>query len=250
MAAHLVVHPRAQAAAEGGRMAGRADLRSQVGHGIKEGLAPAQRGACHLGRRCAADLLVHQRLAPQLGDLIEQSRLERGDPAGIARVVEQQVEERGQVAGVRALRQGLAAQALAQFIEEGTARREAVVGQQRGHVHITPEGRQQGHDPRAPFGVVPQQAQHAGRAAVRLAAAHPVDQLDQPEVALDQGCAWVSAVEQGVDAQAGAGAGPPGLAGQGAKQGSEKRHQCRDCDRASVKGAIGASNERASSVMQ
>jgi hypothetical protein len=168
----------------------------------------------------------------------------------VARVVEQQVEQGRQVARVRAQRQVLAAQALAQFVQKRCPRRKAVVGQQGRHVDVTPEGGQQGHHAGTPRRVGIEQAHHVLGATHGLAPADPVEQANEPDVAFGQHGARVGLVQQGLDIEAIARTGPPGASAQGLKQSGRQGHQCRDWDRASVNGAIGASKTCASSVMQ
>ena len=193
---HLAAGAVAHAQAQLWRHPGGPHLAGQDAQRLHEGLAPAQR----------AVFGVAPGLAEQIAQALHGGVVQLGDPGRVAVQVEQQAEQGGQLARVRAGRQQAAAQALTELAHEGCAGREAVVGQQAAEVQITQAGGQQGHHAAPGLGVVAHVAHHVLHARHGLALADPAQHLDQPQVAFGRGALVRRVLQQGVDADGRAGA--------------------------------------------
>jgi hypothetical protein len=154
----------------------------------------------HAGRGAAA--VVELRALPVVV-------VERGDPGGVS-ALEQQLEQRAQVARFRRTGQQPRLHACELFAAEGQARTEAEVGKKRGRVDVAPEGVGEPAHPGRGLGVLvelPQQrpqpqggqwravvgAQQRGRGRV----AQPFGQAHQPQVAFGETGLGVGGVDEG-----------------------------------------------------
>mmetsp|Transcript_6617 Transcript_6617/g.27506 ORF Transcript_6617/g.27506 Transcript_6617/m.27506 type:complete len:401 (+) Transcript_6617:2170-3372(+) len=142
----------------------------------------------------------------QQAQAAEQLVVDGGDPVFIALVIEQQLEQRGQVAGVGGGRQQPATQPAQGLVPEGHARRKADLGEQRDRVDLMPDP---GDDLGERAGVLGVALQHieqvfephhrprrAGGRLVARRVAQPLQQPHQPQVALGQHGLRIRCVEQ------------------------------------------------------
>ena len=169
--ARRVAHAQAQL----GGKAGRQNLPGAVGDGIEQGFLPA-RAAGTLGRKRR-----HQALEQRFG--------QRRQQLGIEGIRQRQRKQLGGVKRLGAAGQQLAAQALGQFAKQPGARRKAKVGQQRGDIDRLTQRLPPVLQALAGFGIGLQrfhQQLHAGDTGRHrvTTAAHPVKQLNQPQMAL------------------------------------------------------------------
>ena len=177
------------AAANAGRQANGADLADGVGERVQQRAlgVVVLRGAAGARR-----LLVKQQLAHAAGRFLVQ----RAQPARVQLARKQQVNQIGLVGRIGRDRQQLLAQAARQLAQESRARRKAQIRQQRRLIRGGDE-----HRPPAPPALPPvrahrhrvQQRTHAREHGLHLvfagvlpigAAAHPVQQANQPQMPL------------------------------------------------------------------
>ncbi|MNS86248.1 hypothetical protein D3C72_1201460 [compost metagenome] len=161
-----------------GRKARRHHLAAAVGDGVHHRVAPARRAVGH-GRG----------VGQQRADARELGVVEQRDPAGVEHAGQHQPEQVRGVGGLGRARQDLAAHAFAELAQEGGARRKAVVGQQRREVDRLRERAPPGAQPLAQLGACldgVEQQLHAADGGLRrgAVAAQPVEEVDEPDVAL------------------------------------------------------------------
>ena len=181
----VALHAQAQL----GRKTGGADLRLAVGDGIHQAVVPAPGVARRVGRE-------------QGGELLGLGFFQRTQPLRIKTAGRHQGKQRGRVMGFRRAGQQLVAQALGQFADKGRARGKAEIGQQRGHVHRLQQRLPPGVQARLQLGLPAHRVDEDLKPRQRrwhrgLVAAKPLEQPDQPDMALGQGRIGVERREQG-----------------------------------------------------
>ena len=156
---------------------GREDLSRAVGDGVEQRVAP-QRDAAFLARR-------HQ----QGGQAVELCFVQRGHPLRVKFMGHCQHEQFRRIDRVRRARQPLGAQARRQLAHKSGAWRKAEVGQQGGDIYRVHQLRPPSLQARAQlwpgFDRIQKKLQSGRGAGHGVAvAAHPFQQMDEPEVAV------------------------------------------------------------------
>ena len=166
-----------------GGKAGRENLPCAVGNGVEQRLVPA---------RCAEAVCCCVRRWRQQGyQPVELGFLQRRQPLRIKLAGQRQHEKFGRIDGFRAARQQLGAQALGKLAHQSGARRKAKIGQQGGDVHVVHQQSPPRLQPKLYVRLGLDRFQkklnppHRCRHRVALAA-HPVQQVDQPQVPVRQ----------------------------------------------------------------
>ena len=161
---------------------GRENLPCTVGDGIEQRPVPA---------RGAASALVGVVLGQQHHQAVQGGFIQCGQPLRVERAGQGQHEQFRRIDGLGAAGQQLGAQALGDLAHQGGAGRKAKVCEQCGDVHLVHQRRPPGTQPHLNIGArcnrLHEQLHppHSGRDGIPLAA-HPVQQVDQPQMAMGQ----------------------------------------------------------------
>ena len=165
-----------------GCKAGREDLPCTVGDGVQQGAVPACR---------AAWALVGVVLGQQHHQAVQGGFIQCGQPLRVERTGQGQHEQFGRIDGLWAARQQLGAQAFGHLADQGGAGCKTKVRQQGGDVYLVHQRRPPGLQPLLNIGPRRDRIDeklhpaHRGRHRITLAA-HPVQQVDEPQMAMGQ----------------------------------------------------------------
>jgi len=155
---------------------------AQVGDGVQQGAVPACR---------AAWALIGVVLGQQHHQAVQGGFIQRCQPLRVERTGQGQHEQFGRIDGLWAARQQLGAQAFGYLADQGGAGCKAKVCQQGGDVYLVHQRRPPVLQPLLNIGprrdCIDEKLHpaHRGRHRITLAA-HPVQQVDEPEVAMGQ----------------------------------------------------------------